>query len=206
MALAGLERYEEALTEYFQCFLLEDSCSKFLKMEIVKVFQLIITAGSGDKEDPPRSPGGQVKFYGESERGSESSDSEGDTEEEEEEEEGNDVQRARKLLDKNTKLLMTKNKELSNVLHLIDAAVSRLVTAPPKLGPRPLRPEQADKEDLDCSLCFRLVWRGQAGRRAVITMILLQDVPPPHHHPLWSHLLSELSGPQSGPQAGVSAL
>ena len=204
MALAGLERYEEALTEYFQCFLLEDSCSKFLKMEIVKVFQLIITAGSGDKEDPPRSPGGQVKFYGESERGSESSDSEGDTEEEEEEEEGNDVQRARKLLDKNTKLLMTKNKELSNVLHLIDAAVSRLVTAPPKLGPRPLRPEQADKEDLDCSLCFRSGEGRQGG--GVITLILLQDVPPPHHHPLWSHLLSELSGPQSGPQAGVSAL
>ena len=143
MALAGLERYEEALTEYFQCYLLEDSCSKFLKMEIVKVFQLLITAGSGDSDD-------QVKFYGESERSSESSHS--DTEEEEE---ANDVKRARKLLDKNTKLLMTKNKELSGVLHMIDGAVTRLVSNPPKLGPRPLRSDQADKEDLDCSLCFR---------------------------------------------------
>jgi len=152
MALAGLERYEEALTEYFQCYLLEDSCSKFLKMEIVKVFQLLITAGSGDSDEPPSSPSRQVKFYGEAERCSESSHS--DTEEEEEEE-ANDVKRARKLLDKNTKLLMTKNKELSGVLHMIDGAVSRLVTNPPKLGPRPLRPDQADKEDLDCSLCFR---------------------------------------------------
>lgn len=154
MALAGLQRYEEALTEYFQCFLLENSCSKFLKMEIVKVFQLIITAG--DSEEPQTSPGNPVKFYSESERGSESSDSEGDTEEEEGEEEGNDVKRARMLLDKNTELLMTKNKELSSVLHMIDAAVTRLVTNPPKLGPRPLRPDQADKEDLDCSLCFRM--------------------------------------------------
>ena len=48
MALAGLERYKEALTEYFQCYLLEDSCSKFLKMEIVKVLQLLIT----DKMSP----------------------------------------------------------------------------------------------------------------------------------------------------------
>ena len=153
MALAGLERYDEALTEYFQCYLLEDSSSKFLKMEIVKVFQLLITAGSGDSDDPPSSPARQVKFYGEAERGSESSHS--DTEEEEQEEETNDVKRARKLLAKNTKLLMTKNKELSGVLHMIDGAVTRLVTNPPKLAPRPLRPDQADKEDLDCSLCFR---------------------------------------------------
>ena len=154
MALAGLERYKEALTEYFQCYLLEDSCSKFLKMEIVKVLQLLITARSGDSDDSPTSPSRQAKFYGESEKGSDSSESEGETEEEEEEE-GNDVKRARKLLDKNTKLLSSKNKELSTVLDMIDAAVTRLVTNPPKLGPRPLRPEQADKEDLDCSLCFR---------------------------------------------------
>ena len=153
MALAGLERYEEALTEYFQCYLLEDSCSKFLKMEIVKVFQLLIIARSGHSDDPPTSPSRQAKFYGESEKGSDSSESGGETEEEEEE--GDDVKRARKLLDKNTKLLSTKNKELSSVLTMIEAAVTRLGTNPPKLGPRPLRPDQADKEDLDCSLCFR---------------------------------------------------
>ena len=153
MALAGLERYKEALTEYFQCYLLEDSCSKFLKMEIVKVFQLLITARTSDSDDPPASPSRQTKFYGESERGSDSSESEGETEEEEEE--GNDVKRARKILDKNTKLLMTKNKELSSVLKMIDTAVTRLVTNPPKIGPRPLRADEADKEDLDCSLCFR---------------------------------------------------
>ena len=65
------------------------------------------------------------------------------------------MKRARKILDKNTKLLMTKNKELSSVLNMIDTAVTRLVTNPPKLGPRPLRADQADKEDLECSLCFR---------------------------------------------------
>ena len=158
MALAGLERYDEALTEYFQCYLLEDSSSKFLKMEIVKVFQLLITAGSGDSDDPASSPARQVKLYCEAERGSESSHSDTEEEEEEEEEEkveAKDVKRAERLLAKNTRLLMTKNKELSGVLHMIDGAVTRLVTNPPKLAPRPLRPDEVDKEDLDCSLCFR---------------------------------------------------
>ena len=91
MALAGLEKYEEALAEYFQCFLLEDSCSEFLRTEMMKMFQLLIT----------------------------------------------------------------RNQNLSPALSMIDKAVTQLVSNPPQPSPRHLRSDQADKEDLDCSLCFR---------------------------------------------------
>ena len=155
MALAGLRRYEEALTEYFQCYLLEETCSKFLKMEMVKVFHQLITARAEVPEEPQASPSRLVNFYCQSEKDSDSSDSEGQSEGEDNDDE---VKRTRKLLEKNKKLLIQKNCRLTSVLTMIDVAVTRLVTNPPKLCPRPLDPAAADKDDVDCSLCFRLVW------------------------------------------------
>ena len=141
MALAGLRRYEEALIEYFKCYLLEDSCSKFLRMEIMKVFhELITTSGQEEAGDPPT-------LCSESEEeGEEGEDGESD-----------DVTLTRKLVKKNKKLLIAKNKRLTAVLNMIEQAVRGLVSNPPKLSPRPLDPQAADKDDFDCSLCFRSV-------------------------------------------------
>lgn len=141
MALAGLRRYEEALIEYFKCYLLEDSCSKFLRMEIMKVFhELITTSGQEEAGDPPT-------LCSESEEeGEEGEDGESD-----------DVTLTRKLVKKNKKLLIAKNKRLTAVLNMIEQAVRGLVSNPPKLSPRPLDPQAADKDDFDCSLCFRML-------------------------------------------------
>ena len=144
MALAGLRRYEEALIEYFKCYLLEDSCSKFLRMEIMKVFhELITTSGQEEAGDPPTLCS--------------ESDEEGEGGEEAEEGESDDVTLTRKLVKKNKKLLIAKNKRLTAVLKMIEQAVRGLVSNPPKLSPRSLDPQAAEKDDFDCSLCFRCV-------------------------------------------------
>ena len=75
--------------------------------------------------------------------------------EDEETGETDDVTLTRRLVKKNKKLLIAKNKRLTTVLNMIDEAVKCLVTNPPKLTPRPLDPRAADRDDFDCSLCFR---------------------------------------------------
>jgi len=143
MALAGLRRYEEALIAYFKCYLLEDSCSKFLRMEMMKVFHQLITASgqeeSGELGLPPT-------LYSESEEEAEADEGESD-----------DVTMTRKLVKKNKKLLIAQNARLTAVLNMIEQAVSGLVSNPPKLSPRALDPRAAEKDDFDCSLCFRSV-------------------------------------------------
>jgi len=147
VALAGLGRFEEAIIELFHCYLLEDSCSKMLRMEMVKVFHQLITARGQEETEEKVS---QASLYSESEE-------EEDGEDEGEDAEEDDVTLTRKLVKKNKKLLIAKNRRLTGVLAMIDQAVKGRVTNPPKLVPRPLDPQDADRDDFDCSLCFRML-------------------------------------------------
>lgn len=143
MALAALHRYEEAVVVYFQCFLLEDKCSKTLKTEIVKAMYKLITAKGAESENevPSTLPTSLVQLV--SQGGSNTaSDGESDTQESD-----------------SSKSLIAKNKRLVSVLDRIEEGVKQIVNPVESIPQRPIDPEAVDKDDFDCALCFRLLWQ-----------------------------------------------
>ena len=134
MVLTALENYEEALIAYFQCFILEDNCSKALRNEMYKVLYKLITCSSEDSE--------QTAMGGQSE------ESEGGSEEEGQDE----VERGGGEL---LGLVVTRNPRLCAVLDRVDAAIKCIITMNCGNTQRNIDPAAVDKDDFDCSLCFR---------------------------------------------------
>jgi len=154
LALAALHRFEEAIVVFFQCFILEENCSKALKMEIVKAMYKLITAKGAETEDVLPSPSSSkafVKFA--SHPNLSDTDCTSDGEESVNTENESDSLIAQKSL------IITKNKRLSLVLAKIDEAIKEIISTNGQSKPRRnIDPAAVDKDDFDCALCFRLLW------------------------------------------------
>jgi hypothetical protein len=55
-------------------------------------------------------------------------------------------------------MLIAKNKKLCNVLDKVDEGVRSILTMNCQKDNRHIDPNVVDKDDFDCSLCFRLLW------------------------------------------------
>ena len=124
---------------YFQCFLLEDKCSKTLKTEIVKAMYKLITAKGAESENevPSTLTTSLVQLVSQGSSNT-ASDGESDTQDSD-----------------SSKSLIAKNKRLVSVLDRIEEGVKQIVNPVESIPQRPIDPEAVDKDDFDCALCFR---------------------------------------------------
>merc|ERR1711992_527111 len=176
MALASLGNMEEALITYFQCLVLEESCSKALRTEIYKVLHKLVLASkessveseSGEpqqKSSPQASPtttrstpAGSMQFL--SKAGSRTSlQDKGDQETESESDNEEDSTITIRKLKSNKKMLISKNQRLCGVLDKIDNVIIEGTKMTHTQKDRDIDPEAVKAEDFDCSLCFRLLWQ-----------------------------------------------
>ena len=126
MALAALHRYEEAVAVFFQCFVLEDKCSKVLKTELVKAMYKIINRAETDDRLPNASVRSSAKFSSHpnlihganraTRPRSEASDGESDYTETDSE----------VLSSAESKMVIVKNKRLSAVLNKVEDGVKKI--------------------------------------------------------------------------------
>jgi len=177
MALASLGNMEEALISYFQCLVLEESCSKALRTEIYKVLYKLVMAS---KESSVESDGDQAaaegtrspslsRASGASPRGSmqflskdssstslqDQAEQETDSDSEKEEDSTITIRK----LKSNKKMLISKNQRLCGVLDKIDNVIVEGTKMTHTQKDRDIDPEAVKAEDFDCSLCFRLLWQ-----------------------------------------------
>jgi len=162
MVLTARENYEEALVSYFQCLILEDSCSKALRTEIFKVIYKLISHKYMETEDLNPGPSKLgAKFLSEPDLSMEicsgGNDSESENDDSEEDIFDQTAGTMRNMR-KSRKLLIAKNKRLCNVLDRVDEAVKYTLSMNCQQKNRHIDPEAVDKDDFDCSLCFRLLW------------------------------------------------
>jgi len=162
MVLAARENYEAALVAYFQCLILEDSCSKALRTEIFKVIYKLISHRYNENEDLNQGPSKmEVKFLSQPDlsmdicHGGNTSGSDNDDSEEDFCGQNAGTMMKMKL---HRNMLVAKNKKLCNVLDKVDEAVKNILTMNCQQKNRHIDPEAVDKDDFDCSLCFRLLW------------------------------------------------
>jgi len=176
MALASLGNMEEALITYFQCLVLEESCSKALRTEIYKVLHKLVLAskessvesesGEPQQKNSPQasptttrsSPAGSMQFL--SKAGSRTSlQDKGDQETESESDNEEDSTITIRKLKSNKKMLISKNQRLCGVLDKIDNVIIEGTKMTHTQKDRDIDPEAVKAEDFDCSLCFRLLWQ-----------------------------------------------
>lgn len=158
MVLAARENYEEALIAYFQCLILEDSCSKALRTEIFKVTFKLISHRYNETEDLPQGASKiDVKFFSQPDLRMDFCEGENDSEGDDSEEEM-DLGTTLKIK-QSRKMLVAKNKRLSNALDRVDEAVRNILSMSSPDKCRNIDPAAVDKDDFDCSLCFRLLWQ-----------------------------------------------
>merc|ERR1711992_349366 len=176
MALASLGNMEEALITYFQCLVLEESCSKALRTEIYKVLHKLVLAskessvesesGEPQQKSSPQasptttrsSPAGSMQFL--SKAGSRTSlQDKGDQETESESDNEEDSTITIRKLKSNKKMLISKNQRLCGVLDKIDTVIVEGTKMTHTQKDRDIDPEAVKAEDFDCSLCFRLLWQ-----------------------------------------------
>jgi len=161
-ALSALHRYEEAVVVFFQCFMLEDTCSKALRLEIMKAMYKLITSKGSEMEDvlPAPTIRALVKFASQPNlESSHSHNSRSNRYTSDGESESSSVEEVNQEINLNqSKLLMTKNKRLVGVLTKIDQAVKAVAEAKYPKTQRDIDPAAVDKDDFDCALCFRMLW------------------------------------------------
>jgi len=169
MALASLGNMEEALISYFQCLVLEESCSKALRTEIYKVlYKLVVSSKEwsvdsdvGDPVDGGQvqsraSPAGSMHFLSKASSSTSLQDqAESDSDSEKEE----DSKITIRKLKSNKKMLISKNQRLCGVLDKIDTVIVEGTKMTHTQKDRAIDPEAVKAEDFDCSLCFRLLWQ-----------------------------------------------
>merc|ERR1712032_1131956 len=181
MALASLGNMEEALIAYFQCLVLEESCSKALRTEIYKVLYKLVmaskessvasevdpTGNTGSSPIPSRaspagsmsSPAGSMQFLSKASSSTSLQDqAEQDTDSDSEKEGEGSTITIRKLKS-NKKMLISKNQQLCGVLDKIDTVIVEGTKMTHTQKDRDIDPEAVKAEDFDCSLCFRLLWQ-----------------------------------------------
>jgi len=152
MVLTARENYEEALVSYFQCLILEENCSKALRTEIFKVITKLISSGHSDMEGMDNKEEEEVEDITKSEQ---------ETESETEDSEEDRCDRSSRLsmqMKHKRQLLVAKNKKLCGVLDKVEEGVRSILTMNWKQENRHIDPKAVDKDDFDCSLCFRLLW------------------------------------------------
>lgn len=160
MALAAQLRYEEALISYFQCYLLENNCSRALKTEMVRAMYKLINMKGAETEDvlPKSGASKSVSPIFSSHPNLHHNDndhSDGESESEATENENEDAES--KLL-KNRKILLSKNNRLVNLLKRIEEATVQLLGTSRENVDRHIDPAAVVKEDFECSLCLRIFW------------------------------------------------
>ena len=158
MVLTAKENYEDALVSYFQCLILEETCSKALRTEIFKVTYKLVSHKYNETEDiPPVMKKTDVRFYSqpdlslcevENESGSDADDSEEDL---------SACACPTVNMKKNRQLLIAKNKRLCGVLDKVDDGVREILSRNCQKQNRYIDPKAVDKDDFDCSLCMRCV-------------------------------------------------
>merc|ERR1711962_1574174 len=167
---------EEALITYFQCLVLEESCSKALRTEIYKVLHKLVLAskepsvdsesGEAEQKNSPQasptttrsSPAGSMQFLPKA--GSRTSlQDKGDQETESESDNEEDSTITIRKLKSNKKMLISKNQRLCGVLDKIDNVIIEGTKMTHTQKDRDIDPEAVKAEDFDCSLCFRLLWQ-----------------------------------------------
>jgi len=181
MALASLGNMEEALIAYFQCLVLEESCSKALRTEIYKVLYKLVmaskessvesevdpTGNNGSSPIPSRaspagsmsSPAGSMQFLSKASSSTSLQDqAEQDTDSDSDKEGEGSTITIRKLKS-NKKMLISKNQRLCGVLDKIDTVIVEGTKMTHTQKDRDIDPEAVKAEDFDCSLCFRLLWQ-----------------------------------------------
>jgi len=160
MVLTARENYEEALVAYFQCLILEDNCSKALRTEIFKVTYKLISCRYNETEDLPHEMDRmEVKFFSQPDltHCSAEHDSGSDIDDSEEDVFGSSSCSTLKMKH-HRQLLIAKNKKLCSVLDKVDEGVRNILTMNCQQEDRHIDPKAVDKDDFDCSLCFRLLW------------------------------------------------
>merc|ERR1719400_2298473 len=177
MALASLGNMEEALISYFQCLVLEESCSKALRTEIYKVlYKLVMASKESSVEsdgDPAAaegtrspslsrasgaSPRGSMQFLSKDSSSTSLQDqAEQETDSDSEKEEDSTI--TIRKLKSNKKMLISKNQRLCGVLDKIDNVIVEGTKMTHTQKDRDIDPEAVKAEDFDCSLCFRLLWQ-----------------------------------------------
>lgn len=161
MALAALHRYEEAVAVFFQCFVLEDKCSKVLKTELVKAMYKIINRAETDDRLPNASVRSSAKFSSHpnlihganraTRPRSEASDGESDYTETDSE----------VLSSAESKMVIVKNKRLSAVLNKVEEGVKKTISiaSGQSKSQRHIDPEKVEEVDFQCTVCLRLLWQ-----------------------------------------------
>jgi len=170
MALASLGNMEDALISYFQCLVLEESCSKALRTEIYKVLYKLVVAskeGSVDNNVEPvngspvpsrTSPAGSMHFLSKASSSASLQDqADQETDSDSEKEEGSTI--TIRKLKSNKKMLISKNQRLCGVLDKIDTVIVEGTKMTHTQKDRDVDPSAVKAEDFDCSLCFRLLWQ-----------------------------------------------
>ena len=146
MALSALHKYEDAIAALIKGYILENSGSKLLKMEIVKTMHKLIQTKGKETEDylptsnVVKSP---IMFSSQPNLNRDSSDGE-DTED--------DVETR---TEENRKLLISKNTRLCAHLRRIDESVQSFIRSVKSKSERDIDPNAVNKDDFECSLCFR---------------------------------------------------
>lgn len=218
MALSALGNYAEALVAYFECLILEGSCSKPLKAEILKVLHklvnesrapvsetaagrpgssssldCLVTASSQlleqqDQEEeeegtsssryrhkePPARRGSLTSIVSGSECGMSvcseggglgeplaggSGPSEANTSETESEV-SMDRRSASTSRKRRRELVVPRNRMVCNALEILDNRIRSLVSSLWVQEPRRVSDRvSVDPQDLECSLCFRILWQ-----------------------------------------------
>jgi len=144
-ALSGLDKPDEALVAFFHCLVLEETCSKALRAEIVQEFCTIMF-----KEESKMDLDGQPALDS-----SCSSLMQGD-------ETGMEIdsedQGERLFPSLATNLLPSENKQLCSLLVRIEADLSQIIEKPHKQEDRDIDSSLLKEGDFNCPLCLRLLW------------------------------------------------
>jgi len=159
MVLTARENYEEALVSYFQCLILEENCSKALRNEIFKVISKLISSDQSETEEMQLKQEEEAKHYSQSDITGIPSEHESESEPEDSEEDQVEKSfRASLKMKQKRQLLVAKNKKLCSLLDKVEEGVRTILTMNWKQENRHIEPEAVDKDDFDCTLCFRLLW------------------------------------------------
>jgi len=144
-ALSGQDNPDEALVAFFHCLVLEETCSKALRTEIVKEFYKIMA-----KEESGMELDGQNAL--DSCCSSQMQDDEIGMEMDTEDQEGGYQSLA-------TRLLPSENKQICSLLVRIEADLSQITENPHKQEDRDIDCSLLQEGDFNCPLCLRLLWQ-----------------------------------------------
>jgi len=153
MVLNAKENYEDVMVSYFQCLILEETCSEALRIEIFKVTFKPVSHKYNETEDiPPVMNKTEVWFYSQPDLSLCELENKSGSD-------GNEDLRACACPTVNMKrsrqLLIAKNKRLCGVLDKVDEGEREILSRNCQKQNRPVDPKAVDKDDFDCFLFMR---------------------------------------------------